>query len=410
MFFEPNETLIKNSSVQLQHDNGTPFFVFPQGFRVQTDKVGQAVWENLPNPGHEVIAQVQKQWLVSETYLKKFLFLLQQAKVLGNSIEKDNIPSQPIVSIQEKLVSVIVITYNGSDHLADCFLSLLNQSYSNLEIFAIDNGSSDDTVARINQDYPSVKTFVLNRNRHYSGGVNQGLIHAQGKYLCILNQDVELERECIHHLVQALEKEPRIGAVAPMMKFFHLRGFINGIGNQIRREGWGSDNFIGMVDVVQFSSLQEVPSACFGAVMVRREAVEDVGLLDEGYGSFYEDVDWSFRCWFKGWKIVPEVRAVVYHKFGASYPQGQKLRFALRNRFRLVLKLFQKRTALGYIKRYLKEDIKNLLSSFKKREFTRVPLLLRTYLSLCFQLPGIYRKRRQIMRGKIPHLREAHVL
>ncbi len=382
MFFEPNEILIRNASVQLVTARAdTPFFVFPQGFRVQTDEVGRCVWDNLPNSGHEVMAQIQKKWIVSETYLKKFLFVLQQARILENPIEKEIAPSQPLVPKQSALVSVIVITYNGSDHLSDCFSSLLDQSYSNLEIIVVDNGSSDDTVARIHQDYPSVKTFTLNRNRHYSGGVNQGLLHAQGKYFCILNQDVKLERECIQYLVQAMEKEPRIGAVVPMMKFFHMRGFINGIGNQVRREGWGSDNFIGLVDAGQFSSLQEVPSACFGAVMLHREAVEEVGFLDEGYKSFYEDVDWSFRCWFKGWKIVPEVSAIVYHKFGASYPQGQKLRFALRNRFRLVLKLFHDKDRVRFFQKISERGYQKLALVFKKAgistgssAFTRLPL------------------------------------
>ena len=146
-----------------------------------------------------------------------------------------------------------------------------------------------------------------------------------------------------------------------MMKFRRLPGFINGLGNHIRRRGWGSDNFIGVVDVGQFAGLNEVPSACFGAALLDRAAVDEVGLLDERYTAFYEDVDWSFRAWMKGWRIVPEAGATVYHEFGASYPSRQKLCFVVRNRLRLVLKLFRGRWLLSFVKSYVIEDARGAL-------------------------------------------------
>ena len=105
--------------------------------------------------------------------------------------------------------------------------------------------------------------------------------------------------------------------------------------------GWGTDFYIGHVDLGQFGRVDELPSACFGAVFVRRSAFEAIGPLDSGYGSFYEDVDWSFRCWYGGMKIVAAPDAIVYHKFGGSYLNRPKLKFVVRNRQRLVLKLFQ---------------------------------------------------------------------
>ena len=101
------------------------------------------------------------------------------------------------------------------------------------------------------------------------------------------------------------------------------------------------------MDVGQFGGVDEVPSACFGAVFIRKSAFEAVGPLDRGYGSFYEDVDWSFRCWFGGLRIVAAPDAVVYHKFGGSYLSRPKLRFVVRNRQRLVLKLFRGKVRLG---------------------------------------------------------------
>jgi GT2 family glycosyltransferase len=202
----------------------------------------------------------------------------------------------------------------------------------------------------------------------------------------------------------------RLGAVVPMMKFFNLRGFVNGIGNQIWNHGWGTDNFIGHVDVGQFSGLEEVPSACFGAVFLRREAVDDIGLLDEKYGSFYEDTDWSYRCWMRGWRIAPQAGAVVYHKFGGSYLAGPKLRFVVRNRQRLVLKIFQGKVMLGTFRRYMKEDIRNFLALLKQKNFGLAGAYPKAYGALALGLGTTLLKRRRFRKSRLPGLRELDVL
>ncbi|MFC2142295.1 glycosyltransferase family 2 protein, partial [Acidobacteriota bacterium] len=233
---------------------------------------------------------------------------------------------------------------------------------------------------------------------------------AKGRYVVFLNQDTEIDKDCVRRLYRKSLSDPSIGAVAPLMKFMELPGFINGLGNQINNHGWGTDNFIHCVDVGQFGDLTEIPSVCFGAVLLRRDALDRVGPVDEGYGSFYEDVDWSLRCWLGGWKIVPEAQAVVYHKFGASYPSRRKLVFIVRNRLRLVLKTFQGRVMLGFLKNYMREDLRSTLSHVKKRDFGTVFCFVKAYVSLMFGFPGILLKRAAFMRSKDKTMRERDVL
>ena len=225
-----------------------------------------------------------------------------------------------------------------------------------------------------------------------------------------LNQDVFLAPDCLEALYVRLKSEPEAGLAAPMIKLANLPAFINGLGNQVNNRGWGTDNFIYCLDIGQFKSLQELPSACFGAAFVARKAIEKVGLLDEGYGSFYEDVDWSFRCWLKGLKIVAAPQAVVYHEFGGSYPQGKKLFFVARNRLRLVLKLFQGRVRLGFLKNYLIEDGRNCLSLLRKKDYSSLLRYFFAYLSLGYQLPSIWLKRWRIMAGKSKGIKERDIL
>jgi GT2 family glycosyltransferase len=245
--------------------------------------------------------------------------------------------------------------------------------------------------------------------------VNEGIKNSAGRYIFILNQDVEVDGGCVARLAGRFREEGapgrKPGAIVPMMKFFDLRGFVNGLGNHIRERSWGSDNFIGFVDVGQFRDLAEVPSACFGAVMLDRDAVADIGLLDEKYTAFCEDVDWSFRCWMRGWKIVPESRAVVYHKFGASYPQKGKLKLVARNRLRLVLKLFRGRKRWGFLRRYMGEDVRNFPSLVRRGEWGQAGAYIAAYGSLMIQIPGILLKRREFFAASPPlSLRESDIL
>lgn len=406
--FTGTETLLKNPEFQIQTEENQYYFTHMQGEKVKTDSLGKMIWECLPGTVHELTLKIEAQMNVPASYLWRYLYVLVKSDLIRQQSETKPAVREEID--QNDLVSVIVITFNGQKHLQDCFQSIQEQTYQNLEIIAVDNGSTDDTVAYLSSTFPRVKIFSLSKNRHYSGGVNYGINHSNGKYLFILNQDTRLDKECVAQIVKAFQSEPQAGAVVPMMKFFHRRGFINGIGNQIRNHGWGSDNFIGIIDIGQFDQLKEVPSACGGAVCMRRETVQRIGLWDEGYKSFYEDVDWSFRCWFLGWKIVPAVKAYVFHKFGASFPSRQKLRLVVRNRLRLVFKLFQGRIRLGFLKRYMLEDLRNCLSLLKKRQFLFLLTYLKAYLWFVLSLPAVWPKRWAVMRNPEKMLREKDVI
>jgi GT2 family glycosyltransferase len=294
-------------------------------------------------------------------------------------------------------------------HIDACFGSIARQTHPAIEIIAVDNASTDGTVERIRSAYPAVKILALDRNRHYTGGVNHGAANARGEYLFILNQDTELDPDCVARLHRRAAGDASIGAVAPMMRFFQLRGVVNGLGNEIWPQGWGTDCYIGHVDLGQFGAVDELPSACFGAVFIRKSAFEAIGPLDRGYGSFYEDVDWSFRCWFGGMRIVAAADAVVYHKFGGSYLGRPKLKFVVRNRQRLVLKLFRGKVRLGFFRRYLKEDLKCVLSLAKRREWGTAGAYAAAYASLIARIPGIWLKRRAVMSRKKRGVRELDV-
>ena len=425
-----DEILVRKEDFELRKERGHFLFVHKSGQKAATDALGEAIWAALPGTADEIIRKVTSVWSASEDFVRDYLWIMRRAEVVQSAREAEERagneegrkttrvkagarPEKPagggIGEGESDLVSVVVITHNGAGHVVDCLSSLVRQSYKNVEIIAVDNASIDGTPDLIRSCFPGVRLLARPKNLHYSGGVNVGLRCARGKYVFVVNQDTEMADDCLRQLFRAMGEDEKIGAVVPMMKFFHLRGFINGLGNQIRNQGWGTDNFIGHIDVGQFANLKEVPSACFGAVFLSRKALDSIGLLDEGYGSFYEDVDWSFRCWMGGFRIVPQPKAVVYHKFGGSYLQRPKLKFVARNRQRLVLKLFRGRVMLGVFKRYLKEDMRNFAALLKKNDFKMALAYPEAYVSLGLGLAGTLRERHKAGKRRLPHLRELDV-
>jgi GT2 family glycosyltransferase len=408
------------------------FFVHRSGCRIRTDALGRATWESLPGARNEVLARAGERLVVPKKMARDFIDIMvaagiavpvsspsgedgaesgpARAETSGTEAarEQSGGESRPAESISGGpksgacgLVSAVVVTYRGEAHIRACLSSLLAQTCREVEIIVIDNASRDRTAEIVAREFPDVRLVRVRKNLHYAGGVNRGLREARGEYYFILNDDTEVDPLCLEILRRRLVADDRAAAAVPVMRFFDLRHFVNGVGNHIKGRGWGSDNFIGAVDLGGFSALSEVPSACFGAVLIRRKAFEDTGLVDRGYTAYYEDVDWSFRARLRGWRVVPCGGAVVYHKFGGSWKPGpHKLRLVVRNRLRLVLKLFWGKTKSDYLKSYVKEDMKTFLSLLGKKDWGSALVYPEAYVSLLASLPLILWLRLGIMRRR----------
>ncbi len=410
---EKAERLARNGEFELHVEkDGAFYFIHRSGDRILTDGLGAAIWESLPGGADEVSGRVRERLNAPAAMIDVFLRLMRAARIIREDPDEKEDPAPGTSAGSSGLVSVVIVTFHSEKTIRECLDSILSQTYPDFEILVVDNASGDATLRILRDEYPAVRVFALETNRNFAGGVNIGIRRAAGKFILVLNDDTALDKDAVERLVRKLENDPSAGAAVPMMKFFNLRGFINGIGNHIRNHGWGSDNFIGAIDIGQFARLQEVPSACFGAVLLKRETLDGVGLLDEGYTAYYEDVDWSFRARLAGWTIVPEPRAVVYHKFGASFGdlKGRKLRLIVRNRLRLVIKIFQGRILLGYLRRYVQEDVHCFFGFLKRNEWAGAGAYIRAYAALGLALPDILFRRLHVFRKKLPGLREADVL
>jgi len=380
----------------LRHQNGA---------RIRTDRLINTIWEKadgLTRP--ELKSELEQRVNISDWTLDATLRLMVAADILTVD-EPVALPAAPSAAgVSGPLVSVVIVNRDGAEHLSTLLPSLARQDYSSIEIVLVDNESKDESVALVRRFFPEAKVVAMKKDTGFSGGNNAGIAVAAGDYVFLLNNDTELADDCVSQLVTAATGKPDLAAVVPKMYLWRLPKFLNAIGNSVWPRGWGSDNYIGYLDIGQFDKTEQVFGACFGAVMIGREALEKVGLLDPKYRFYYEDADWSYRARLMGLKIYFAPGARVYHKFNASMKSldpNFKWQLVIGNRLRFITKNLSKGTWLNFMRNYWKEDFRGFLRSVKHRDLGMAWTYNRAWLRFLAGMPGIIMERRRIQKGRV---------
>jgi GT2 family glycosyltransferase len=216
-------------------------------------------------------------------------------------------------------VVVVVPNWNGADHLAACLDSLLEQSLQP-QIIVIDNGSSDGSVELVEKRYPAVELIRHDRNRGYAGGVNPGLrraIELDARYVAAFNNDAVADKHWLKHLVDYLEAHDQVGIAA--CKLLSADGQrLDSTGDYYTVWGLPYPRGRGESDLDKYDSQTEIFAASGGASLYRVKMLQEIGLFDEDFFAYYEDVDLSFRAQLAGWKVAYVPAAVAYHQIGAT--------------------------------------------------------------------------------------------
>lgn len=229
-------------------------------------------------------------------------------------------------------ISIIIPNYNGELFLNRCFESLTQQEHIH-EIIIIDNGSSDNSVNYIKSNYPELILIENKKNLGFAIAVNQGLKASSGKYIFLLNNDMELEKRCISHLLKCIEKNQDIFSVSSKMIQYHDREKIDNAGDEYTILGWAKRvGYNKSSDKYQNS--KEIFSACAGAALYRKSILEEIGYFDENFFAYLEDVDLGYRARINGFTNLYCPKAIVYHvgsgTSGSRYNEF-KIKLAARN-------------------------------------------------------------------------------
>ncbi len=212
-----------------------------------------------------------------------------------------------------KLVSVIIPNWNGKRFLAGCLDSLRKQTYQNIEVIIVDNGSKDGSVEFIKENYPEVKLITFQTNTGFSPAVNAGIRGSAGEYLALVNNDTIAEPRWVEELVAALEEHPEIGSAGCKMLAYDDQTLLDGVGDGYRRGGLPGRIGHKEKDVGHFDKPRYILGACGGAAMYRRSLFDDIGLFDDDYFAYLEDVDLALRAQSAGYKCLYIPTARIYH-------------------------------------------------------------------------------------------------
>jgi GT2 family glycosyltransferase len=227
-------------------------------------------------------------------------------------------------------LSIIIVNWNGRHHLAECLPALRSQDRPPDEIIVVDNGSSDQTAEWLSRAYPDVCCVPLRENRGFTGGNIAGLAVASGDGIVLLNNDTKPAVTWLSALEAAALGHPECGAVASLMVDWDGRT-VDSAGDGILVTGRAFQRARG-VPVSRAPGSGEVFSACGGAVLYRRTAIEEVGFFDERFYMNAEDTELAWRLRLAGWGIWYCREAVVHHRGGASQAKVSDFREYLNHR------------------------------------------------------------------------------
>ena len=238
-------------------------------------------------------------------------------------------------------VSVVIPNWNGESVLPVCLASLRGQSFQDFELILVDNGSTDRSVEVARMHIPDLRVIQFTENHGFSKTVNAGIRAARGEQIALLNSDVELDPEWLQALVKTLDSHPEASACASKIVKARERGRLDGIGIGCLAGGIGYPIGSHEPDNGQYAYPLEVLGPSAGAALYRREFFDIVGLFDEDFFAYHEDVDLCLRAQWAGLRCLYVPRAVAYHVGGGSTGGTMNAliaRLSTKNRYWVVLK------------------------------------------------------------------------
>lgn len=323
------------------------------------------------------------------------------------------------------LVSVIIVNWNGGDYLKKCIDSINAQTFRDFEVVLVDNGSIDNSAINLKQHYNGFVNLIRNsKNMGFCGGNNVGIRSAKGELIALLNMDATVEPDWLERLVQSAEMNPQAGMWACKVvlnsnsfRFDSAGGLMFYPDGVCRNRGWQER------DIGQYEREEETlaPHGC--AAMYRREMLEEIGLFDESYFAYLEDLDLGLRGQFAGWKCIYVPKAVVHHERSIALGNHSKTKAFLveRNRIWNMVKFLPPFllmiSPLFTINRYLLQAYaaathQGISGSFGRdySKFQMFVILMKAYSQSLLKLPHMLRERKRIQKRRRISVREIYLL
>ncbi len=246
--------------------------------------------------------------------------------------------------------TVIIPNWNGRHLLGPCLEALAAQTDQDHEVVLVDNGSQDGSVEWVCAHFPTVRVLANASNLGFAAAVNQGIRASASRYVVTLNNDTEADPGWLAALVAAAASDLTVGMCASKMLFADRPHLINSAGICIDKAGIAWDRRGGEPDDPTESAWVEVLGPCGGAALYRRAMLDEIGMFDEAFFAYLEDVDLAWRARQAGWRCLFVPCARLLHRHSATGREGSPFKsFQLgRNKVWLLLKNYPVRQLWRY--------------------------------------------------------------
>ncbi len=275
-------------------------------------------------------------------------------------------------------LSVIILNYNGAGFLRDCIRSVLSQDYPNTEVILVDNGSADESCSIVEKEFPLVKLLKLDRNYHFSGGMNRGVKASTGDIALLLNNDTVVQE---HALTKA------------MRSITGMDIDICGCGI-LKLNGMRPQSSIHLYETLDFAG---------AAVFVRKSAWQDLGGIDEDFKTYFELKDFAIRAVLKGYKVMVEPEALIFHAGSVTTKKmsGYTLINMSRNFPMLVFKNFRLPVISAIMLSYCTSRGALIIKLAVRRQNDDIRYRLKGSLEFVRMLPEIIEKRKAVQSTRV---------
>jgi len=303
------------------------------------------------------------------------------------------------------LVSIVIVSWNGRQHLDRCLTAVAAQRGVDAETILVDNGSVDGTTTFVGDAFPWVRVVRLETNAGFTGGNNAGVREARGRYIALLNNDTEAEPDWLARLLAGLDEAAGFTLVTSRVVYMDDPRVLDSAGDGFLRAGGAFKHGHGQaVSTAEVS--REVFGVCGAACLMPTALFRELGGFDEAFFASHEDVDLSYRARLRGHRCRYVADAVVHHKGSATL--GRMSSFAVFHGQRNLEWLYVKNTPAPLVRRTLAGHVVyNAAAALHFARLGLLPAFLRAKLAALRDLARVRRQREAIQRAAIPGAAEA---
>jgi GT2 family glycosyltransferase len=309
------------------------------------------------------------------------------------------------MSIRKKLkVAVLVINYNGKHYLRECLESLKNQTYSNYDVYVVDNGSVDGSVEYVKGYFPWVKIIAFKENLGFAKAYNEAIKIVDADLIALLNNDTQVDRRWLQELVSAILEDELIAAVGSKILLYDNPQLLNHAGAKITPIGGGFDIGLYDEDCEKYNVKKYVGAACGAAMLVRKDFFLKIKGFDEDFFAYFEDVDFCWRAWLYGHKVIYNPSSVVYHKFSGSWGRKNPYKIFLgqRNKLMAIIKNFELRNMfIGLMILPIYDLFEVIDRGFLRKDIRLIKAKFMGYIETIRNLQQIVQKRTEVQSKRV---------